>query len=176
MRDSEQDEKIEENAEKISEHEQALSEQQKKDAEHDEKFAENDLRDSKQDERINEHDQALSEQQKKDVEHDKKFAENDLRDSAQDEKISALKDDLAAYKFQVQNQIEKIYSKTTDDKDEINKLIEDYEVNNKKKIEELTRRIELIESVIKKKGWKIAVSVGAGISFILNLLQIFEVL
>lgn len=127
-------------------------------------------------EKLHEHEIVLSEQQKKDAEHDEKFEENDARDSAQDEKISVLKNDLVTYKLQAQNQIDNIYSKITDDKAEINKLIEDYETNNKKEIEELTRRIELLESTTKKKGWKIAVSIGAGISLILNLLQIFEII
>ena len=34
----------------------------------------------------------------------------------------------------------------------------------------------LIAEDLKKKGWKIAVSIGAGISLILNLLQIFEII
>ena len=198
-KDKEHDNKILENSKKIAEHKATLAEQQLKDEKLDQKINENS-------EKIQHFEVSLKQQvtvqEKKNTEFEERT--NELSQSFSKE-LDNLKDDIAKNNESVQNHIslitesfntqiaevkteseeknisfeKKLESIAKEHKADIIKLREETTTKNKElenKLTELTDKLNAINVRMNKKIWKIAISVVAAGSLVLNILQITGVL
>lgn len=131
--------------------------------------------DKAQDDRISENAEELSKQAQKDSEHDKKLQEISLLDQAQDKMIAEIKVELQRL-FALLSEQEKTNSAQSTLLLDIQKSIQAQDTSFNKKIDLVSERVGQTEAQLKKIWWKIAVSVVAAASLILNVLQIAGVL
>ena len=131
--------------------------------------------DKAQDDRISQNAQELSKQAQKDSEHDKKLQEISLLDQAQDKMIAEIKVELQRL-FALLSEQEKTNSEQSTLLLDIQKSVQAQDTSFNKKIDLVSERVGQTEAQLKKIWWKIAISVVAAASLILNVLQIVGVL
>ena len=131
--------------------------------------------DKAQDDRISENAEELSKQAQKDSEHDKKLQEISLLDQAQDKMIAEIKVELQRL-FTLLSEQEKTNSEQSTLLLDIQKSVQAQDTSFNQKIDLVSERVGQTEAQLKKIWWKIAVSVVAAASLILNVLQIAGVL
>ena len=131
--------------------------------------------DKAQDDRISENAEKLSKQAQKDSEHEKKLQEISLLDQAQDKMIAEIKVELQRL-FALLSEQEKTNSEQSTLLLDIQKSVQAQDTSLNKKIDLVSERVDQTETQLKKIWWKIAVSVVAAASLILNVLQIVGVL
>lgn len=131
--------------------------------------------DKAQDDRISENAEELSKQAQKDSEHDKKLQEISLLDQAQDKMIAEIKVELQRL-FALLSEQEKTNLEQSNLLLDIQKSVQTQDTSLNKKIDLVSERVDQTETQLKKIWWKIAVSVVAAASLILNALQIAGVL
>jgi len=160
--------KVKEQAGQIQEIDRQIDVMEATDEAQDEKIEENA-------EKIDKHDKALSTQQEKDAEHDRKFYEKDILDGKQNQKIEKNTELIIKH--------EQALNKLCLFKENAGKQICDMQSEvstNKKELEysiaELSRRITIVENALHKKTWKIAITVMAVASLILNVLEIVGII
>ena len=180
--DEEQNRRIANNENALKEHGKLLYEQQEKDEEHDERLDQMDETDKRQDDLLQEHSQVLEEQEKKDDEFEKRFKEQDEEDAAQDKKIADNANKIDANKKTLEEQAERdkeIEQHLQGGLKSIEALKTDFDKLHKKvdvKITRLEEQMDDLGVVVAKNGWKIAVSVVAISSLLLNILQIIGII
>ena len=109
---------------------------------------------------------------------DRETIKNDISSlvESMNKEISLVKEDLHKTETDLSNELnsieEKLINTISELKEEISK--KDKEVNNK--LTDLKNRIDNLETLTSKMGWKIGISIVAAGSLILNILQIFGVI
>lgn len=192
--DQEQNRRISVNETILDEHKKTLTEQQEKDAEHDKKISENsqnidhlEMQDEKQD-------RLIAVGIEKDKEHDEKISKNtqdidklERQGETQDKKIELIENNL---RKQIEEISESVHESNSHFEDKITFLsielkntvaelkgeMENQMKDITEKVLDLENRIAVLDRNLRKIFWKIAVSVVAGASLLLNILHLLGIL
>jgi len=144
--------------------------------------------DEEQNRRISENAQDIDELERQDEEQDKKIAVGIKKDKEHDEKISENTQDIEELERQDEEQDKKIaaivikideHGKTLANHSqknvELERKIQDILQNNSEVTNDLKNEINSLNDTVSKNGWKIAISIIAGTSLLLNILQIIGI-
>ncbi len=163
--DEEQDKLIAVGIKKDEEHDKLIAVGVKKDEEHDKLIAVGIKKDKEHDEKILENAQDIDELERQDQEQDKKIA--DLQDA-----IAKNADELHESNGYYEKKLENVLTEFNATVSELKEELEAQKTETSNKIKALEDRVNSLDAAMSKKTWKITVSIVAGISLLLNILQI----
>ena len=165
--DEEQQRRIDQNSELLSEHESLIETQKRKQDDSEKRVAE--LKS-----------QLELEANALRKEADENFGNLNAAVSSLEEKINGMISELRAEADQSNDEHKKKLENTADELKQIIEQLKNEVSANKiatdSKAEELESRINVLSDAMSKKGWKIAVTVVAATSLLLNILQIFGII